>query len=74
MRGSWKRKKPRTGGFEFGRAEAILLKCEEAIVPYRPLDLLQKNSPTLPSETVEKDDFGSLVLLRDHNFVVCPIW
>jgi hypothetical protein len=49
VRGSWKRKKPGTGGFEFGRAEAILLKWEEAIVPYRPLDLLQKNSPTLPS-------------------------
>jgi len=49
VRGSWKRKKPRTGGFEFGRAEAILLKWEEVIVPYRPLDLLQKNSPTLPS-------------------------
>jgi hypothetical protein len=49
VRGSWKRKKPGTGGFEFGRVEAILLKWEEAIVPYRPLDLLQKNSPTLPS-------------------------
>jgi hypothetical protein len=28
----------------------------------------------IPSETVEKADFGSLVLLRDHNFAVCPIW
>jgi hypothetical protein len=27
-----------------------------------------------PSETVEKADLRSLVLLRDHNFVVCPIW
>jgi len=25
-------------------------------------------------ETVEKANFVSLVLLRDHNFLVCPIW
>ncbi len=27
-----------------------------------------------PSETVEKANFETLVLLRDPNFVVCPIW
>jgi hypothetical protein len=30
--------------------------------------------PKITSETVEKANFGSLVLLRDPNFVVCPIW
>ena len=38
--------------------------------PYHRQDLGKMRTA---SETVEKADFGSLVLLRDPNFVVCPI-
>jgi hypothetical protein len=37
-------------------------------VPNHPVTL------TIPSETVEKDDFGSPILLCDPNFLVCHIW
>jgi hypothetical protein len=54
--------------------KTILLERQEAMGLCQHPGGLLKISSTLPSETVEKADFGGLVLLRDPNFLVCHIW